>query len=274
MSASAIPFVGFVIGAFMGDTGNEWPETPSSDYEDGEGPRWMSGESWVGVFIAAHPREAAEALRCGSLGDGEAVACAEDAVREHFDGEASQAQEEWRLYRDVCALSGFDPGRGEVLFVSGLVPGLPREKPAPRRIYVASSWRNERHRSVVEALRAEGHSVYDYRNPAHGAWTETNRWWERPGYRAVSFPVVVGDVPERITAFATDMQELRAADVVVLVLDSGKSAHLEAGFAAGAGKALVVLGEDHHEPELMYGMADLVTTDIKDAIAFLAGIGA
>lgn len=33
------------------------------------------------------------------------------------------------------------------------------------RVYVASSWRNSLQPSVVEALRAEGHEVYDFRNP-------------------------------------------------------------------------------------------------------------
>jgi len=36
---------------------------------------------------------------------------------------------------------------------------------------------------------------------------------------------------------------LLAADAVVLVLPSGKSAHLEAGFAVGRGKPVYVIGE-------------------------------
>ena len=34
------------------------------------------------------------------------------------------------------------------------------------RIYVASSWRNKYFPEVVDALRAAGHQVYDFRNPA------------------------------------------------------------------------------------------------------------
>ena len=35
------------------------------------------------------------------------------------------------------------------------------------KIYVASSWRNERQPDVVQALRNAGHDVYDFRHP-HG----------------------------------------------------------------------------------------------------------
>lgn len=141
---------------------------------------------------------------------------------------------------------------------------------SPRNVYVASSWRNTRHPSVVVALRDAGHRVYDYRNPEHRGWSESNRWWEQPGCRAVSFPTVVGDVPQRQLAFRTDMEALRAADTVVLVLDSGKSAHLEAGFAAGAGKLLFVLGDVEQHPELMYGMATACMVHTAEVLDLLA----
>ena len=34
-----------------------------------------------------------------------------------------------------------------------------------RKIYVASSWRNEYYPEVVRQLREAGHEVYDFRNP-------------------------------------------------------------------------------------------------------------
>ena len=37
-----------------------------------------------------------------------------------------------------------------------------------RKIYVASSWRNEYYPDVVEKLREAGHDVYDFRNPPSG----------------------------------------------------------------------------------------------------------
>lgn len=35
-------------------------------------------------------------------------------------------------------------------------------------IYVASIWRNLYYPEVMKRLRAEGHQVYDFRNPPHG----------------------------------------------------------------------------------------------------------
>jgi nucleoside 2-deoxyribosyltransferase len=51
------------------------------------------------------------------------------------------------------------------------------------------------------------------------------------------------------------MDALNAADVTVLVLPCGRSAHLEAGYTAGQGKPVVILLDQTFEPELMYKMA-------------------
>lgn len=44
--------------------------------------------------------------------------------------------------------------------------------------YVASSWRNQYYPEVVKRLKAEGHDVYDFRNPPHGGcgfhWTDVD----------------------------------------------------------------------------------------------------
>lgn len=138
------------------------------------------------------------------------------------------------------------------------------------KIYVASSWRNPYQPSVVEALRAVGHEVYDFRNPAPGndgfRWTEVEsapKPWSGETLRtALSHPVAVA-------GFNSDMEALRACDACVLVLPCGRSAHLELGWAVGAGKftSVLMLGPD--EPELMYAMVDDLSTSIYEAIAFL-----
>ena len=46
-----------------------------------------------------------------------------------------------------------------------------------RHIYVASSWRNHVQPMIVEALRGDGHEVYDFRNPPDAAgfgWGQLN----------------------------------------------------------------------------------------------------
>ena len=50
-----------------------------------------------------------------------------------------------------------------------------------RKIYLASSWRNQQQPEVLSALRDEGYEVYDFRNPAEGqdgfSWEELDRDW-------------------------------------------------------------------------------------------------
>jgi len=135
-----------------------------------------------------------------------------------------------------------------------------------RRIYVASSWRNAHQPSVVEALRDAGHKVYDFRNPAPGNhgfhWSEIDphwRGWDTAAYtRALTHQIAV-------SGFASDYCAMQWADTGVLVLPSGRSAHIEAGYFNGAGKHLYILLLEPQEPELMYLMAD----GIFDSVAAL-----
>jgi hypothetical protein len=57
---------------------------------------------------------------------------------------------------------------------------------------------------------------------------------------------------------------------VVLILPSGKSSHLEAGYAKGCGKKLYIIGGFvKGEFETMYGFADGMFTDIMELGAAL-----
>lgn len=143
------------------------------------------------------------------------------------------------------------------------------------RIYVASSWRNERHPAVVRALRKAGHEVYDFRNPAPGkagfAWHQCDprppSTWSVSNYRNVLAS------PRAREGFALDMAALRSCDACVLVLPCGRSAHLELGWAAGAGKVGLVLCERLDEPELMYLMCgDAICGSINEVIARLIDV--
>jgi len=134
-------------------------------------------------------------------------------------------------------------------------------------IYVASSWRNARQPEVVAALRRIGHKVYDFRNPSEGDsrfhWSEIDPKWQR--WDAGSF--VNGlDHPLAIDGFRKDLDALRAADGVVLVMPCGRSSHLEFGFAVGQEKHCAILLSDG-EPELMYLMAHgQLYTRIRDLL--------
>lgn len=140
------------------------------------------------------------------------------------------------------------------------------------KIYVASSWRNTFQPSVVAALRAAGHDVYDFRNPEPG---DTGFGW-----RQCATPEQLTD-PRRFrdevlthpiarAGFAKDMNALKAADATVLVLPCGRSAHLELGFAEGSGQdTFVLLDDPMSEPELMYLMNTQICTSLAEVVEYL-----
>lgn len=141
-------------------------------------------------------------------------------------------------------------------------------------IYVASSWRCARQPMVVEALRADGHEVYDFRHPA-GPESRGFSWHELdsslpPGPADLELPahqirkMLAHPVADH--GFGQDMGALRACDICVLVLPCGRSAHIEAGWAAGAGKLLVVLLDDG-EPDLMWKMAPMLCVNVAEVRA-------
>jgi hypothetical protein len=146
------------------------------------------------------------------------------------------------------------------------------------KIYVATSWRNEFQPMVVKALREAGHEVYDFRNPEKGdvgfAWSDVDPnlpfgttgdvddWGSAAkleGYRdALAHPIAKA-------GFEKDMKAMIWAEVCVLVMPCGKSAHLEGGWFAGKGKPLIIFLTGPSEPELMYNMA-MVTISLEETV--------
>lgn len=141
------------------------------------------------------------------------------------------------------------------------------------KIYVATSWRNERQPEVVAALRAANHEVYDFRHKSTDPnaeddgfhWSDIDEAWQtwspRKFREALSHPLAE-------TGYSGDKEGMDWADACVLVMPCGRSAHLEAGFMAGAGKLTIVLLSDG-EPELMYKLLGHVCVsmdEVKDVL--------
>ena len=138
------------------------------------------------------------------------------------------------------------------------------------KIYVASSWRNYRQLEVVEILRGQGHEVYDFRNPNPGNigfhWSQIDSdWksWTSEDYRQAL------NRPRAQSGFYNDLDAMKWADIFVLVLPCGRSAHLEAGWAIGQGKPVCILLDDESEPELMYKLADRLAIDLQEVLAWI-----
>lgn len=137
------------------------------------------------------------------------------------------------------------------------------------RIYVASSWRNPIQPSVVAELRLEGHTVYDFRNPAG----RTGFSWKQvaPGGEIKTFADYQAALAHPIAAagYLSDYRAMEWADTCVLVLPCGRSAHLEAGWFAGRGKRVLILTSDGEEPELMALMANGIFNRLSELMAEL-----
>lgn len=138
------------------------------------------------------------------------------------------------------------------------------------RIYVASSWRNKKLDIVIGSLRAAGLNCYDFREyDARGAafnWTDIDpdwQTWSPEQFRAN----LLHPIAKR--GFNRDMHELSGCAALLLVLPCNRSAHLELGYAVGAGKPTAVLLEPGQEPELMYAAVDKLCVDVTEAAAFL-----
>jgi len=145
------------------------------------------------------------------------------------------------------------------------------------KIYVASSWRNQTQPLVVERLRQEGHQVYDFRNPKQdsGPADDGFRWqyidsnWEK---WTIGQFIAAMDHPLSQEAFEKDMSALMNAELLVLVMPCGRSAHLEMGYAVGSGIPAVILMSDD-EPELMYKMASAFAHNLDELVQWIEGYG-
>lgn len=137
-------------------------------------------------------------------------------------------------------------------------------------IYVASSWRNKAQPMIVYMLRAAGLDVYDFRNPSENdngfQWSEIDPDWQ--SWSPEQYVEALGH-PVAARGFHNDMSAMRQADIFVLVLPCGRSAHMELGWAVAAGKRTIVLLDRDFEPELMYRMVDHVATSALELLDVL-----
>ena len=85
-----------------------------------------------------------------------------------------------------------------------------------RKIYVASSWRNEFYTEVVAKLREAGHDVYNFRNPPSGdpgfKWSSVSEdymEWSPQQYRDML------QHPKTVRQFHNDIEAMEACDVCV-----------------------------------------------------------
>lgn len=147
------------------------------------------------------------------------------------------------------------------------------------KIYVASSWKNDRQPAMVAALKAAGHEVYDFRHPHQTgpdrarmgrgfSWSEidiTPRPWPAHRIKQVLETGVAQD------GYGSDWDAIDWCDALVMVQPCGVSSALELGLAVGWGKSTIVLLSDG-EPELMLSMAGRLCLTVEEVVEQLAAI--
>jgi hypothetical protein len=138
------------------------------------------------------------------------------------------------------------------------------------KVFVSSSWRNERQPELVRALQKAGHEVYDFRNPEPDSkgfsWAALDPGWLN--WTGAQFRDSLTH-PRVEAGFALDMNALRECEVLVMLQPAGRSAALELGWAVGAGRPTIVFLADG-EPELMLKMADRFCLTLEEVIQALA----
>lgn len=140
-------------------------------------------------------------------------------------------------------------------------------------IYVATSHKNVYHTDTVSALKQAGYTVYDFKNPGPGGpllswpepYTNCTDWTLDNAIDAIQHP-------ESMDVYNADYTALNKADMVVLILPCGVSAHIEAGFARGQNKPVVVYIPEKMPPELMYNMFYMYCDTLDDLLVCVEDI--
>jgi hypothetical protein len=134
------------------------------------------------------------------------------------------------------------------------------------KIYVASSWRNERLTAVVNRLREAGHEVYDFRENEAFNWHDIEPDWEK--WTPEQFRKNLGHPLSR-AGFERDIAALREAEACVLVAPCGRSSHLELGIAIGNGIRTAILLAEGERPELSYRAAGFIGLNLEEILWWL-----
>ena len=133
------------------------------------------------------------------------------------------------------------------------------------KIYVASSWRNIFQPGAVNVLRTHGHEVYDFRHPTPDDngfhWSEVSHNWEEWTTQEWRGGLTH---PRAEAGFRSDFEAMEWCDTMILIMPCGRSAHLEMGWAVGAGKRTCYYADQGSEPELKVKMCDYIATDIDE----------
>jgi hypothetical protein len=141
-----------------------------------------------------------------------------------------------------------------------------------KRIYVASSWKCWQQELVVQCLQALGNDVYDFKKDGF-SWKEVMPRWDGNTVHEDEYLEALGH-PRAIEGYNRDYDHLRRADITILVLPCGRSAHLELGMAVGMHQRTAIyldgeMNEGQVTPDLMYKMVDHIAPNMHSLLEWV-----
>ena len=134
--------------------------------------------------------------------------------------------------------------------------------------FVSSRWRNrDRVLDLVARMRAMGKTVYCFLESDYNS----ERLRQDPEAEMAAFEATPDWRNDEFVrrVFERDMDGLKSAAKLVLLLPAGKSCHIEAGVAWGLGKECILIG-DQATAESLYLIFDRVYADVDGFVASLS----
>ena len=134
-------------------------------------------------------------------------------------------------------------------------------------VFLTTRWGNPQHAVVAGLLRAAGFAVYDHAE--HGPTLDPD--WGRVEWSTEQFEAKLGE-PAQLSSFARNFEAMESADVCVLLLPAGRSAHLEVGWFVGRGVPVVVMAGECPPHELAYSLVDCLVSSVDGIVPALQGL--
>jgi nucleoside 2-deoxyribosyltransferase len=127
-----------------------------------------------------------------------------------------------------------------------------------RKIYIAGSWSNaEEVKAMDLILRGAGHEVFNFTDGSSHYALNMQEFTDGGGEPKKMDQFDVMTFAPAMQVFESDKAGLDWADTVLLLLPSGRSAHLEAGYKVGQGGDLFIVGDfPAGEWDVMYQWAN------------------
>lgn len=139
------------------------------------------------------------------------------------------------------------------------------------KIYIASSWKNPLYHSTMGFLKLADFEILDWQDTEKGGGFSWSQASDIPLNKmtGLDYRDIVLKSERAKRGFEFDFSCMKNADVCVLLLPCGRSAHLEAGWFVGSGKPLIIYIPTFDGPDLMYKLATDIVLSLEELLTAL-----